>query len=314
MPQAPLQTAVLFLVFNRPETTKQVFEAIRQAKPPRLYVAADGPRVNREGEAERASQVREIATAVDWPCEVKTLFRDENLGCKYAVSSAISWFFENESQGIILEDDCLPSQSFFWYCEELLIKYKEDESVYSISGDSRGSDFIQLNGDYTFCKYPLIWGWASWRRVWQNYDVEISDWPKRRNILSKKISKSKDATRFWMTVFSKMYKRKINTWDYQFVYLHLVGNGLCIVPRKNLVSNIGFGPDATHTFIVDVNSNRVLHEIFTPLNHSATNNSSESVNLFFESNIFFQKNIVFRFHRKIIQILKRLLSNKNASD
>ena len=118
-PPAPLQTAVLFLVFNRPDTTAQVFEAIRQAKPPRLYVAADGPRVNREGEAERVARVREIATAVDWPCEVKTLFREENLGCKYAVSGGITWFFEHEEQGIILEDDCLPSQSFFWFLRNI---------------------------------------------------------------------------------------------------------------------------------------------------------------------------------------------------
>jgi hypothetical protein len=128
-PQAPLQTAVLFLVFNRPDTTRQVFEAIRQARPPRLYVAADGARVGKLGEAERVDQVRKIAIDVDWPCQVKTLFRDKNLGCKKAVSSGIDWFFDNEEQGIILEDDCLPSQSFFWYCEDLLNKFKNYTSV-----------------------------------------------------------------------------------------------------------------------------------------------------------------------------------------
>ena len=303
-PPAPLQTAVLFLVFNRPDTTKQVFRAIRRAKPPRLYVAADGPRASLVGEAERTEQVRKISTAVDWPCEVKTLFRSENLGCKYAVSSAISWFFQNEAQGIILEDDCLPSQSFFWYCEELLIKYKEDNSVYSISGDSRGSEHIHLKGDYTFCKYPLIWGWASWRRVWQHYDVEILDWPQRRDILLKKISQSYDTTRFWTVIFSKMYKRKINTWDYQFVYLHLINNASCIVPGKNLISNIGFGPDATHTFIVDLNSNRALHELILPLNHCVTKNSNKLVDSYFESNIFIQKNIAYRFFQKILGLLR----------
>ena len=127
--QMPLQTAVLFLVFNRPDTTAQVFEVIRQARPPRLYIAADGARPNRADEPELIARVREIATAVDWPCEVRTLFREENLGCKHAVSGGITWFFEHEEQGIILEDDCLPSQSFFWFCEELLEKYKDDKRV-----------------------------------------------------------------------------------------------------------------------------------------------------------------------------------------
>jgi GT2 family glycosyltransferase len=126
-PPHPLKTAVLFLIFNRPDTTKQVFAAIRKAKPPKLYVAADGPRADNPGEAEKVEQVRLIATNIDWDCELKTLFRDENLGCGKGVSSAITWFFENEGEGIILEDDCLPSQSFFWYCEELLERYREDK-------------------------------------------------------------------------------------------------------------------------------------------------------------------------------------------
>ena len=120
-PPYSLNTAVLFLVFNRLDTSKQVFQAISQAKPPRLYVAADGARVSKEGESEKVQAVRDyIMQNIDWKCEVKTLFRDENLGCKYAVSGAITWFFQNEEQGIILEDDCLPNQSFFWFCEELL--------------------------------------------------------------------------------------------------------------------------------------------------------------------------------------------------
>ncbi len=120
---APLKTAVLFLVFNRPDTTAQVFDAIRKARPPRLYVAADGPRANREGEAEKVAKVREIATAVDWPCEVRTLFRDANLGCKRAVSGALDWFFGEEEAGMVLEDDCLPHPDFFRFCDALLERY-----------------------------------------------------------------------------------------------------------------------------------------------------------------------------------------------
>ena len=178
-PPAPLQTAVLFLVFNRPDTTAQVFEAIRQAKPPRLYVAADGPREGREGEVERVDKVREISMAVDWPCEVKTLFREKNLGCKYAVSSAITWFFEQEEQGIILEDDCLPSQSFFWFCEELLNEYMYDQRIWQICGFSPLVNKIKES--YYLSKYSPIWGWASWRRAWSAYDAEISSWPIVKN-------------------------------------------------------------------------------------------------------------------------------------
>ena len=138
----PLITPVLFIVFNRLDKTRQVFEAIRQARPPFLYIASDGARFNKEGELEKVQAVRDfIIQNIDWKCEVKTLFRKKNLGCKYAVSGAISWFFNNVDQGIILEDDCLPSKSFFWYCEELLEKYKHDNSIYLISGETHNSEF-----------------------------------------------------------------------------------------------------------------------------------------------------------------------------
>lgn len=159
-PPYPLNTAVLFLVFNRPDTTKQVFEAIRKAKPPRLYVAADGPRLNRAGEEEKVKAVREyLMDNIDWSCEVKTLFRQENLGCKYAVSGAITWFFEHEEMGIILEDDCLPSQSFFWFCEELLNRYNNDTRIFLISGFNSINKWKNNSFDYLFSYYGSIWGW-----------------------------------------------------------------------------------------------------------------------------------------------------------
>ena len=159
VPPHPLNTAVLFLIFNRLDTTKQVFEAIRQAKPPRLYIAADGARSSREGEAEKVQAVREyIIQNIDWECEVKTLFREQNLGCKYAVSGAIDWFFENEEMGIILEDDCLPSQSFFWFCEELLERYKDDMRVWHIGGSNFQNGIKRGDGDYYFSKYNTFFG------------------------------------------------------------------------------------------------------------------------------------------------------------
>lgn len=249
-PPAPLKTAVLFLVFNRPEVTAQVFEAIRQAKPPRLYVAADGPRANRPGEAERCAEVRRIATAVDWPCEVRTLFREKNLGCKVGVSSGIGWFFESEEEGIIVEDDCLPSQSFFWFCEALLEKYRNDTRVWQICGSAFVAEFASLRRDasYLFSKYGPIWGWASWRRAWTHYDPEMLNWPYMKEPLwldsAYGDAKEKKAKRI---LGEKLYRNEIDTWDYQWGFTKNFQNALSIVPTRNLVVNVGFGPDATHT-------------------------------------------------------------------
>ena len=249
IPPHPLKTAVLFLIFNRRDTTEQVFEAIRKAKPPMLYVAADGPRADKAGEAEKVEQVRRIATRVDWDCEVKTLFRDKNLGCKYAVSGAIDWFFENEEEGIILEDDCLPSQSFFWFCEELLERYRDDMRVGQISGFN-SLDNYDINFDYIFSKYGPIWGWASWRRAWNVYDVNISSWPYiKKHKLYKNFVGTKKEENFRIKLFNNLYKNRIDTWDYQWVFSKLINSMLTILPSKNLIINIGFNDEATHTKI-----------------------------------------------------------------
>lgn len=251
-PTTPLRTAVLFLVFNRPDTTAQVFEAIRQAKPPRLYVAADGPREVRQGEAERVAKVREIATAVDWPCEVKTLFREKNLGCKFAVSGAITWFFEQEERGIILEDDCLPHPDFFYFCETLLDRYADDERVSVISGDNFQNGIQRGEGSYYFSQYNHVWGWASWRRAWQHYDGELSFWPEWKRSEAW-LSKFPDRVerRYWEKIFDRMYAQQIDTWDYPWTASVWYRGGLSATPNVNLVSNIGFGPDSTHTASAD---------------------------------------------------------------
>ena len=304
-PPQPLKTSVLFLVFNRLETTKQVFEAIRQAKPPRLYVAADGPRANKEGEAEKVKTVRDyVMKNVDWECEVRTLFREENLGCKYAVSGAVTWFFESEEQGIILEDDCLPSQSFFWYCETLLDSYKNDESVYLVSGDSRASESFGMIEDYGFCKYPMIWGWASWRRVWDNYDPEINDWPNQRDELPKKISLHSPTVKFWASTFDRMYNKEIDTWDYQLCYLLLRSGGRCIVPKINLITNLGFGEDATHTFNgQSAAANRERFELALPLSHATNQYSEQKINDFYDKNEFSHSSFIMRAFNKFARFI-----------
>ena len=173
-----MRSPILFLVFNRPDVTQRVFDAIRQARPPKLYIAADGPRKNKVGEVERCALVQEIVSQVDWPCEVSKLIRQENLGCKIAISSAIDWFFSKEPEGIILEDDCLPHPDFFPYCDELLERYRNNERVGMISGDNFQNGIKRGDGDYYFSQFCHIWGWASWARAWKKYDANLAQWPK----------------------------------------------------------------------------------------------------------------------------------------
>lgn len=248
IPPSPLTTPVLFLIFNRPNTTQRVFNAIRQAKPKQLFIAADGPRPDKEDEIEKCQKARQIATSVDWDCEVKTLFRDKNLGCKIAVSSAIDWFFENVEEGIILEDDCLPSQSFFWFCQELLKYYKNDTRVMHISGNNFQFGKMRGEGSYYFSKYTHIWGWATWKRAWKYFDVNMKSFKKfKKEAQINNVFNIKQQKKYWMKIFQRVYDDKINTWDYTWVYTCFINSGLCIMPNINLVSNIGFGIESTHT-------------------------------------------------------------------
>lgn len=244
-----LQTPVLFLVFNRLDTTKQVFGAIRQAKPPRLYVASDGARSDREGELEKVQEVRDyITNNIDWDCEVKTLFREQNLGCRVAVSGAIDWFFEKEEQGIILEDDCLPDQSFFEFCESMLNHYCQDKRIMLVTGTNDLIDWKSDIQSYHFSYYGSIWGWASWRRAWKYYDAEMSLWENNeiKNRIRDVLVDEKQY-KYREKICEKTYKGEINSWGYVWTFSRLLQSGLSIVPSINLISNIGFGEDATHT-------------------------------------------------------------------
>ncbi|RDB36915.1 MAG: hypothetical protein DCC88_02575 [Spirobacillus cienkowskii] len=235
----PLNTAVLFLVFNRPSATSQVFEAIRKAKPPKLYIAADGARADRKGEIELTQKVREIATAVDWQCEVKTLFRDQNLGCKRAVCEAIYWFFEHEDKGIILEDDTLPNQDFFYFVENNLEKYKLDNRVMMITGTNFLSN-PNYKDPYFFSEHMSIWGWGTWKRAWDLYDVNMNSWKtsEAKEFFNKKYFASY-ISKYYKYIFNSLQLDKIDTWDYQWVFTCLYNHGLCVTPSVNLISNIG---------------------------------------------------------------------------
>ncbi len=242
-----IRTAVLFLVFNRPDKANQVFDKIRQAKPPRLYVAGDGPR---EGynEEEKVAKVREIINGVDWPCEVKTLFRDKNLGCAHSCSNAISWFFQHEEKGIILEDDCVPHLDFFTFCENLLDRYAEDERVSVISGNNYQKGKWRGDASYYFSKFTHIWGWATWKRTWKDFQLDISFWSKWKNSEAYlNFIPDKVERRYWEYIFERVQDGRVNSWAYPLMAKVWYNGGLTATPNVNLVRNIGFGEDATNT-------------------------------------------------------------------
>lgn len=262
-----MNTAVLLLAFNRPDSTARVFEAVRKARPPRLYVAVDGPRRTRSDEDALCAEVRRIVSTVDWPCKLHTLFRDSNLGCKRGVSSAIDWFFSQEEQGIILEDDCLPSQSFFDFCEILLSRFKDDQRVFSVQGNFFGASRLPQTS-YVFSKMFYMWGWATWADRWRTVQVHELDLEGIRRAIRTDnwIGYGPLLKDYWQDVLKRQAAGTIDSWGYSVVF-HCFRNKLFnATPTKNLVLNIGDGPSATRTAVLDCGPfHKEAQEIELPL-------------------------------------------------
>ena len=243
--ETPSVPPILFIIFKRLDTTKMVFEAIRKAKPQKLYIAADGPRTLAEKQA--TDTVRNyVLKNIDWPCQIFSEFQDQNLGCRYGVSHAITWFFQHEPEGIILEDDCLPHPDFFHFCSELLIHYRDNQKVWGIGGGNFQDGQNRGSGSFYFSHHVYIWGWATWADRWAKYDVDLKNIRTFTGLSTKKYSWGEYA--YWKKIFTQVKYKKFNTWDYQWMFTMWQNKGLWVVPNKNLVGNIGFGPDATHTF------------------------------------------------------------------
>jgi len=242
------QSPVLFLIFNRPDTTKMVFQQIRAARPAKLYIAADGPRADRPAEQTLCEEALLLVSDIDWECEVKRLYRKENLGCKEAISTALDWFFEQEEEGIILEDDCLPAADFFRFCDEMLAKYRFDTRIRHIAGCNLQLGRKYGKASYYFTNQTHVWGWASWRRVWQDYDKTLAafDDQEAADQLDK-IFDDPFVAREWKNIFSEVKKGAIDTWDYQLALINFFNNSLSINPNVNLIKNLGFRADGTHT-------------------------------------------------------------------
>lgn len=263
-----MKTPVVFIIFNRPDVTQRVFDAIRRARPPQLLLISDGPRGLRPGEQEKVTQVRQIVENIDWECEIFKNYSDLNLGCKNRVSSGISWAFSIVEEAIILEDDCLPHPDFFQFCEELLIRYRDEPRIAQICGANHLHTQPQGDDSYYFSKYNNIWGWASWRRAWRHYDVSMTHWAdaRRSNPFTSWLGSWK-ANRYWSQIFDQVHAGKIDTWDYQWMFACWMNQLLSIVPKNNMISNLGFGPDATHTLEKNRFAEQSTESLSIPLKH-----------------------------------------------
>jgi acetyltransferase-like isoleucine patch superfamily enzyme len=297
-------TPILYLIFNRPDLTKITFPSICKIKPKFIFIAADGPRIGNNNDEINCKLVREYVLAkIDWDCEVHTLFRDQNLGCGKAVSSAITWFFDHVDNGIILEDDCVPNQSFFKFCEVLLDKHKHNDKIMHISGNSFLSNYTG-NNSYYFSKFPFIWGWATWKRAWNKYNYMYHHLGNvERNQIIDKNFENPLIAKYWKITFENHLKENINiTWDYQWFFSIWKANGIVILPKFNLVRNIGFGRDATHTNIDYTNlHNYISKDLKFPLNHPNK----------IEKSIKFENSNFERYFKKRVALIKKIKFKTN---
>ena len=298
---------VLFIVFNRPDTTAIVFKKIREIKPKKLFLAADGARPSKEGEKEKCEAVRKIVTeGVDWDCDVQLKFSDINLGCGKAESSAMLWFFEAVGEGIVIEDDTLPDTSFFYFCKELLSYYRNDETVRMIGGNNFQRGKKRGDGSYYFSNITHSWGYASWLRAWKDYDFQLKsiNENKIKELVAKKFSKD-DEKNFWIKVYHKLLAGVYDTWDFQFLFKMWENDAVCIIPNENLVTNIGFGNNATHTTNKDdPAANRPLGHIKEIVHPTKKEVSSDADRYFFKKIMIQSNNRWERRVKKVLSILK----------
>lgn len=249
-----LETPVLLATYNRLDTVKKVFEQIRKVQPKKLYLASDGGKKEKAGDIEKVETVRKwMVQAVDWECEISTRFSDINQGCQRGMANAISWVLEKEEETIILEDDIVADESFFYFCQEMLKEYSDDTRVMMVSGYKRIEN-LKIHGDYFFSSFCDIWGWATWKRAWKYFDVSMKKWPQYKKSNSLQTMLRVGALGGLTEEFDRVYAGKLNSWAYPWFFSMLCNSGLEIVPSKNLIKNIGFdSEEATHTKGTSIN-------------------------------------------------------------
>ena len=267
------KTPILVIAWKRPEKTKELLNKIKLINPNKVYFACDGPKNKNLDNIIKVEKTRAILLDNDEINYTKYLFSKNNQGCKNGVTNAINWFFENEEEGIILEDDCIPHLDFFKFCEEMLDKYRTDKRIWSITGHNQQDNIQRGNGTYYFSKYPRSWGWATWKRSWLKYDRDIKDWPniKKSCVLNNQLI-YKNELMFWENTLDNIYHHNSpDTWDYQWTLSSFLNSGLTVVPNKNLIKNIGLDDEATHTFAgksqTKFNQKKIERNIIFPTIH-----------------------------------------------
>jgi hypothetical protein len=243
---------VAMIIFNRPRHTAQSFECVRAQQPTKLFIIADGPRLDQPGDQQKCEDARAIVEQIDWPCEVHRNYAEQNMGLKQRVSSGLDWVFDQVESAIILEDDCVPHPDFFGYCQDLLDRYKHDNRIWVVTGNNFQQGKRRGDASYYFSKFGHCWGWASWRRAWQQFDGDIAFWPtwKSSPDWEKKMPDPLER-QYWIEILDRAYAGKIDSWGYPWLATLWFHGALTAIPQVNLVTNIGVGPDGTHTFALE---------------------------------------------------------------
>ena len=311
---------VVIIPFIRPEKTKRVFEAIRQARPEKLFVLSDGPR--NDAEALKVKAIREyIDTHVDWPCEVFKRYPETNLGCKTNIASGLDWVFGQVEDAIILEDDCVPDPTFFRFCQELLEKYRDEPKVTNINGTNlaiRDPKF-KCDDSYYFANIDLTWGWATWRRAWQHYDVNMKQWPKwKTECLLKKVLQNDEYVDYFTYLFDRYATGKVDAWPAQWILVRWALGSLSIAPANNLIMNIGFDQESSHGLYdeTDIRANLPFTPIAFPLKHPTSINPNREADEFvyrqgIQINYYFKQKLLWLFKSRVpelYRILKKIKS------
>ena len=240
---------VLLTCWKRPEKVLKVIEALKVISPKKIYVSCDGPNINILGNREKVEETKKVILEnINWDCNLSTKFFTENNGCRIAMTKAINWFFNYEMEGIIIEDDCIPSEEFFVFFLELLKRYRFNNEIWSISGTNFQDGQWRGDGSYYFSKYFQCWGWATWRDRWQNMDSDLDGWKEyKENTFNNTFFNNKEK-RYWSNIFNTLlYENKPDSWAYRWAFTCFKNQGLTIIPNKNLVQNIGFDTEATNT-------------------------------------------------------------------
>lgn len=244
-----MNTPLLLIHFNRPDCTRRQLEALQQIAPKRVWVLCDGARKECRGESERVQSVRLQLSHLPWKCQVIELYRVENLGVCQNIASGISWFLGQVEEGIILEDDCIPSPSFFTFSSEMLARYRSDRSVFTISGYTGKPSELEIDGSYCFSNYFACWGWATWKRAWDCYDSEMCGFcdSQEWKLIRHRMHPTLRQRLYWKIIFNRILDGKTDSWAYRMQLSIWKQQALSIFPKFNLVENTGFTNDATNT-------------------------------------------------------------------